>query len=244
MKEKDIERLIDDMITEGLIKECEQDNADFEAGLRNMSDEDFIAMISDARPEYESAMQGHPEEAVVSPELCFSICADEHMGATDLEEEIEFAKSNMRAERKSSDQNRRKPWRVWLAAALSAAAVLAIVLIPAYRSMDSRLCESALVACEAYMPPSRGGVDISKAATDELRADLPELESEFNEAINRTGGLEYYYAVSPAEAGWNLATVYLRLGERRKAKEVLAKLAEMYADNEFGQQCLKIAEIL
>ena len=191
MKEEDIDRIIDNMITEGLIKEGEQDNADFEAALRNMSDEDFLAMIYEARPQ--------PKEM--------------------------------------------KPWRIWLTAAVSAAAVLALVLIPAYRSMNAKVCESALVACEAYMPSARGGVDPSASDISEIKEELPELEADYNSALNPTGSQDYY-APNLAEAGWDLATAYLRLGERSKAKKVLTELATRYSDNEFGAQCLRIADIL
>lgn len=44
MKQKDFDRIIDNLIINGLIKEAEQDNADFEAAMRNMSDEEFAEM--------------------------------------------------------------------------------------------------------------------------------------------------------------------------------------------------------
>ena len=191
MKEEDIDRIIDNMITEGLIKEGEQDNADFEAALRNMSDEDFLAMIHEGRPQ----------------------------------------------------PKKMKPWRIWLTAAVSAAAVLALVLIPAYRSMNTRVCESALVACEAYMPSARGGGDLSASDISEIKEALPQLEADYNSALNPPGSQDYY-APDLAEAGWDLATAYLRLGERGKAKEVLTELATRYSGSEFGAQCLRIADIL
>ena len=49
MKEKDFDKHLDNLIIDGLIKEAEQDNADFEAAMRKMSDEDFEELI------YESA---------------------------------------------------------------------------------------------------------------------------------------------------------------------------------------------
>ena len=49
MKEKDLEKNLDSLIIDGLIKEAEQDNADFEAAMRKMSDEEFEELI------YESA---------------------------------------------------------------------------------------------------------------------------------------------------------------------------------------------
>ena len=45
MKEKDLDKHLDNLIIDGLIKEAEQDNADFEAAMRNMSDEEFEELI-------------------------------------------------------------------------------------------------------------------------------------------------------------------------------------------------------
>ena len=244
MKEEDIDRIIDNMITEGLIKEGEQDNADFEAALRNMSDEDFLAMIHEARPQ--------PEE-ILHEDVRYSIMAEESIHDTiHPPHPIELQKANRFdidiwdetvSEPANSKTTQRKPWRIWLTAAVSAAAVLALVLIPAYRSMNAKVCESALVACEAYMPSARGGIDPSASDISEIKEELPELEADYNSALNPTGSQDYY-APNLAEAGWDLATAYLRLGERSKAKKVLTELATRYSDNEFGAQCLRIADIL
>lgn len=45
MKEKDLERSIENLIIKGLLKEAEQENADFEAALRKMSHEDFMDLL-------------------------------------------------------------------------------------------------------------------------------------------------------------------------------------------------------
>lgn len=45
MKEKDLDKSLEAIIIEGLIKEAEQENADFEAAMRKMSDEDFNQLI-------------------------------------------------------------------------------------------------------------------------------------------------------------------------------------------------------
>lgn len=50
MKEKELEKCLDNLIIRGLIKEAEQDNAEFETAMREMSDKDFHAMISGAAP--------------------------------------------------------------------------------------------------------------------------------------------------------------------------------------------------
>lgn len=45
MKEKDLDKCLDNIIIDGLIKEAEQDNADFAAAMRKMSDKEFQEMV-------------------------------------------------------------------------------------------------------------------------------------------------------------------------------------------------------
>lgn len=45
MEEKELDKIIDYLIIEGLIKESEQDNADFEAAMRRMSDSAFMGVL-------------------------------------------------------------------------------------------------------------------------------------------------------------------------------------------------------
>lgn len=45
MKEKDLEKNLDNLIIDGLIKEAEQDNADFEAAIRKMREADFNQLV-------------------------------------------------------------------------------------------------------------------------------------------------------------------------------------------------------
>lgn len=45
MKEKDLDKCLDNLIIKGLIREAEQDNADFEVAMLNMSDDDFLTLI-------------------------------------------------------------------------------------------------------------------------------------------------------------------------------------------------------
>ena len=42
MKEEDLKKNLDKIIIDGLIKEAEQENADFEAAMKKMSNEDFL----------------------------------------------------------------------------------------------------------------------------------------------------------------------------------------------------------
>lgn len=47
MKEEDLKKNLDKIIIDGLIKEAEQENADFEAAMKKMSNEDFLELIMD-----------------------------------------------------------------------------------------------------------------------------------------------------------------------------------------------------
>lgn len=53
-KEKDLDKHLDNLIIDGLIKEAEQDNADFEAAMRNISDDDFESIIASDRRQTKS----------------------------------------------------------------------------------------------------------------------------------------------------------------------------------------------
>lgn len=50
MKKEDLEKHLDNILTDGLIKEAEQDNADFEKALREISDEEFNKIVSPQLP--------------------------------------------------------------------------------------------------------------------------------------------------------------------------------------------------
>ena len=44
MKEKDLDKNLENIIIDGLIKEAEQENADFAAEMRKMSEEEFESL--------------------------------------------------------------------------------------------------------------------------------------------------------------------------------------------------------
>lgn len=274
MKEKDLEKCLDNLIIKGLIREAEQDNADFETAMRNMSDEDFLALIYDgvenpiatpynkiatsynkeeAEPTYKDFVLAEnqyaswsapslnkDEEDLCEPEFSLSIAAE---GFGDAESDMEVSA-------------KRRNWKPWIAAIVSAAALLLIILIPAYNSMDSRVCESALLASVTDMTPSRGGDDIVTMPKEEVKAILPELKKQYSASLKRDEGIrnienpedkeeDYYQFFSdPQEAGMELVQAYLRLNKKEKAIEVLRQLSDKYKDSEFGDHCNKLLEIL
>ena len=217
MKEKDLDKCLDNLIIKGLIREAEQDNADFEVAMRKISDEDFLAMTYDT--------------------------ADESVAKTTM--------------------SGNKGWKIWVAAIASVAAILLIVFIPAYREMNSRLCESALLISEAYVGLSRG-VDISSMQNDEVDAMLPELEKQYDISVKQSmklhreqsmaiageqsvdmDDIKYYISpVSLRDAGMELLQAYLKLNQKEKAIETIRELAEAVDDPEFKDYCRKMLEIL
>lgn len=79
-----MDKHLDNLIIDGLIKEAEQDNADFEAAMRNISDDDFESIIAsdrkqpknptteDARKEFLAAMGISDEDDACTTHACNS----------------------------------------------------------------------------------------------------------------------------------------------------------------------------
>lgn len=268
MKEKDLEKCLDNLIIKGLIREAEQDNAEFEAAMRNMSDEDFLALIYDTVEEptikdlhlkrshvmYSNA----PSEKLSEVAFCVSDGFDES-SSDDRADWDNPTRLNQPKAKNSAN----KAWKIWSAAIASIAAILLIVFVPAHMDMESRLCESALLVSETYMEPSRGS-DISSMDQDEVKAMLPELQKQYAISIKQsmrlhgeqsmtiTGeqsedmdDIEYYIQhASPREAGMELVQAYLKLNQKDKAIETLRELTEADDDPEFAEYCRKMLEIL
>lgn len=269
MKASDLEKHIDNLIIDGLIKEAEQDNADFEAAMKNMSDEDFLALIYDAVPDEPVAADAdvHFSRSCVAFEEENSFCAaspcpsvDDYAepilceSATDLfDDDVPEEKSMQKSSgRRLGSGLKRKGWLPWVAAVASAAAILLIVLIPAYSRLDSRLCESALLASVEI---SRGN-DIPSMPKEEVESMLPELEKQYSAsrkpqgelqqgAVPDDSGLGYYTErIDSNQAALDLVQAYLRLNKKAKAVEVLKEISESDASPEFRQYCNKLLEIL
>lgn len=258
MKEKDLEKCLDNLIINGLIQEAEQDNTEFEVAMRKMSDEDFLALIYDTVEDNTKPSLNFNKDIIYDKEkhkditAAVSCCASEGFADNSYEDWDE------RDAPQSSKSIIRMPaqngWKIWAAAIASVAAILLIVLVPAHMDMNSRLCESALVASATYMPPSRGGDDIVTMPKEEVKALLPELKMQYSASLKKEEGVrymktpeekEYYNLISnPEEAGMELIQAYLRLNKKEKAIEVLRQLSDKYKDSEFGEHCNKLLEIL
>ena len=253
MKEKDLEKNLDNLIIDGLIKEAEQDNADFEAAMRKMSDEEFDELIYDHVHEYEYEYEDDydydydythttvAESYSIEPEreLIHSYnkpivfkkaqrCSSDDDFSGDFDDDFE-----------EFDEPKTSKWKVfrpWVISAVAAVAVILIVLIPSMNMMNARLCESALYTSESYITPAKGGFDISNASITEIKEELPNLELRYKECIH-DDGKSISYTDDLQEAGWNLVVAYLKLHEKQDAVKVLKVLAQQYGDTDFGRHC-------
>lgn len=224
MKEKDLEKNLDNLIIDGLIKEAEQDNADFEAAMRHMSDKEFEELIYE--PAYAEADEDRASEMAAA-----SVAADIDMKYADKRRVV----SQPFAAKKSKWQ----VFRPWITSAVAAAAVVLIVLIPSVNAMNGKLCDSALYASTEYITSSRSASEINGLSDDQLKAKLPELVKRYRECIKEDGKFTYY-TDDLKEAGWDLTLAYLRLHKKGNAVKILKVLSGQYDGTPFGDHCQKM----
>lgn len=215
MKEKDLEKMLDSMIVDGLIKEAEQDNADFEYAMSKISEEDFDEIV------------GVPEYA--DDRICADMCAD-------TEEYRPAAASVSRQETPAIPQpQKRFSIKPWIYSISAAAAILVCVLVPSYNMMNNKLCDSAMMASSSYMTSTKGGFDVNTATEDQIKAKLTELETNYSQAADDE---------EMREAGWILTQAYLKLNKKGDAVRVLKQLNEKFGkeSNNPYQELLEILD--
>lgn len=230
MKEEDLDKHLKNIIIDGLIKEAEQDNADFEAAMRNISDEDFEEIIYEPEYEYEQCGAGEDSQ---TRQLKFP---QEQRCAASVAPELSPIAIDSATE--ESPWKVRKVFRPWIVSAISAAAVILVVLIPSINYMNGKLCDSALYASSAYVTASRGSLDVTNMTEEEVKTQLSELEKRYED------GLQANEADELREAGWDLTMAYLKLHKKRDAIRVLNVLAERYKGSEFGTHCAEMLKQL
>lgn len=210
MKEKNLEKMLDSMIVDVLIKESEQDNADFEYAMSKISEEDFDEIVK--VPEY------------ADERVCAAMCAD--------------AEEYRPAAASEPPHNKRFSIKPWIYSLSAAAAILVCVLVPAYNMMNSKLCDSALIASSSYMTSTKGGFDVNNATNDQIKSELSTLETNYTQAADDE---------EMREAGWSLTQAYLRLHKKGEAVKVLKELNEKFGKgrlNEFGSPYQDLLDIL
>lgn len=246
MKEEDLDKHLKNIIIDGLIKEAEQDNADFEAAMRNINDEDFEEIIQ--QPVYEYEQCGASEDDN-NHRLRFELVKGQRVAAEDNlavsamvedgfgDSSRRISPASVRAAEESPVKARRN-FRPWIVSAISAAAVILVVLIPSINYMNGKLCDSALYASSAYATPSRGSLDVTNMTDAEVSKQLPELERRYEDGLQANDTDEF------REAGWDLTMAYLKLHKKRDAVRVLKVLAEQYKGSDFGTHCAEMLKQL
>lgn len=231
MKEKDLDTNLDKIIIDGLIKEAEQENADFAAAMRNMSEEEFKEMVN--RPVYADYEDNYSPKA--------SMALYREVPASEVAQWMicEPSEESFTAPKKS----KLKLLHPWIAAAVSAAAVILIVLIPSINSMNAKLCDSALYMSEVYITAPKGGFDISSASIKQIKEELPNLEQQYQSTIEKDGKL-VHYRDGFQDAGWTLAVAYLKLHKKGDAVKILKTLESKFKGTPFGTHCTKMLEQL
>lgn len=262
MKEKDLEKNLDNLIINGLIKEAEQDNADFEVAMLHMSDEEFAKIVKEpSTTELHHAQLStsfsHVDECKVFPSIVLKATIDEDnevvLNNIDGDVEVTDKAAEHMAEGFAEPaplplpavkkKNLWRSFRPWISAAITAAAVVLIVLIPSINTMNGKLCDAALYASAPYITANKGEFDVSSVSIDELKTELPALEARYKESIKEYGKFSYY-TDDLRVAGWDLTVAYLKLHKKRKAVEILKVLTEQYKDTTFGNHCKTILQQL
>lgn len=235
MKEKDLEKNLDNLIIDGLIKEAEQDNADFEAAMRKMSDEMFVELIYDEY-EYEPAYASNFANRACEMADTYDAFMD---GAYLCFSEKPRAPFQPIVTKKSKWQ----VFRPWITSAVAAAAVVLIILIPSVNAVNGKLCDSALYVSTDYITSSRSATEINGLREVQLKAKLPELEKRYKDCIREEGTFTYY-TDDLKETGWDLTLAYLRLHKKGDAVKVLKVLSENFNGTPFGNHCRKLLDQL
>lgn len=226
MKEKDLEKNLDNLIIDGLIKEAEQDNADFEAAMRKMSDEEFKELI------YEPAYAYIGEDRA------------SEMAAASIDADMDFSEKQQAPSMPlAAKKSKWQVFRPWITSAVAAAAVVLIILIPSVNAMNGKLCDSALYASTAYITSSRSANEINGLSDDQLKAKLSELEKRYKDCIKEDGKFTYY-TDDLKEAGWDLSLAYLKLHKKGDAVKVLKVLSAQFNGTPFGDHCQKMLDQL
>lgn len=242
MKEKDLDKNLENIIIDGLIKEAEQENADFAAEMRKMSDEEFEAIVREpAFAEYDdNIIHSSVNELASAPSysVVFSKSRIFHGPIDDTEDdEIQIDQpSEVR-------QSKFRIYRPWITSAVSAAAIVLLILIPTFNAMNAKLCDSALYMSEAYITPAKGGFDVSSATPDDIKTELPILKQRYESSIIVDGKFTTY-TEDFQDAGWTLAIAYLKLHKKSDAIKVLKTLESQTHGTPFGNHCAKMLEQL
>lgn len=218
MKEKDFDKSIDNIIIDGLRKEAAQDNADFEAAVRNMSDQAFQELIQRRprhnRPKSKSKsllpwiVSAITSVAVVLIVLIPSINAMEGR----------LCDTALFASAAYADESR--------------------------GTVD--IINMTVAEVEAKLPELEKQYEQSlKKASMVSDYDIPtrrprRRRTKTNVYVTQRQAIEELYKVELQDAGWNLTMAYLKLHRKDDAVRVLTHLADRFSATEYGRHCSEL----
>lgn len=121
--------------------------------------------------------------------------------------------------------------RIAWVASIAAVLIIGIFMVMNVRQVGMDRLDNTIVAYN-YIPDSGRGPESITAK------DIPTLEKAYLNAPSDDIQLQ-------EEAGMRLAMAYLKIHDRKKAKEILTELSVRFADDEeFSAQCTKILNLL
>ena len=228
-------------VVKGIQKEEQQDCADFGAAMKKLTKEQLNEIIgtnfkNTIAAEIEERMRAEIEERMRAERICAErkIRAYESLIPFPTREEkmLEFIeKYNNQSEPK------KKKLSPWLWSSMSAAAVVAIVVMISFNMIKQSHMDLNNAQYMAYNIIAehnfddggfRGGAnlvikDFSAISEEELKEKLPLYETAYQQVQDELIGL-------------NLAMIYLKLHNKDKALEILKELNAIYPECEYGFQ--------
>lgn len=247
MKEHDLDKCLENIIIDGIIKEAEQDSADLAAAMRQMSDEEFIALVDTTRPtstfcaSFSKSFRNF--EVFGEPENNYNCVAEEKRRCSAESQEpttqsIVLAKGQSFSFTPAS--KRRSPWLA-VAAVVAAVCILSVILVVNHR--NNALCDRALIMAMSYGVPNNTIVYFEEPSIAEVKAQLPALKQRYEASFTEQDGTTIY-TDDFLPAGWDLAMAYLALHRKADATKVLRQLADRAQATPFGDLCRDILRTL
>lgn len=221
MKEKDLDKNLETLIIEGLIKEAEQENVDFAMAMRLMSDEEFKDMVTE--PEFEGLSSGIRFSSVTEVPFRTPVFEDNEAYAATVEDKITDSPTIHENQDKDADKDN------------SENKVSDVEI--------AKLCDTALDMSEAYIDSLTDGFDFSTASLDEIMKELPTLKSKYNASIIKSFDRPQYQD-EYLKAAWTLTVAYLKLHKKDEAVDLLIKLESQSKGTPFGEHCADLLKKL
>lgn len=240
MDRKDLDKNLDNIIIDALIKEAEQENLEFAYAMRNIDEKQFLSIIENNGFTY---FKGYKIDSFLD---CLGLaCATEEADLSKLEPENpvkqeDSAKTKVedikevviednnkgqvvvyeRCKETGSSIFRVVNFKKWLITAACAISIIILVTVQSFIYINAKLCDNALYISERYMSNVYDSQDIYKATNKQVKDILPILERNYEETFFIENGT-LLCSDNFDESAWRLAIAYIKLHKRNKALHVL-----------------------